>query len=176
MDVTSDHALARRPLLLVDVDGVISLFGFDWSDPPPGHPTAVDGLPHWISDAAGPLLRRLGEVFEPVWCTGWEDRAAEHLPHLLGLEGDAYPHLVFGRAVASAAPRHWKLAAIEAHAGPDRAVAWIDDVFDATCDAWAATRPGPTVMIRTDPAVGIAEGHAVALTAWAETVAAPRPR
>src|SRR3712207_6624725 len=55
----SGHGNRSRPLLLVDVDGVISLFGFDWSDPPPGRPIAVDGLPHWISDAAGPLLRAL---------------------------------------------------------------------------------------------------------------------
>jgi hypothetical protein len=169
MSLPSDPALAHRPLLLIDVDGVISLFGFDWSDPPPGRPTTVDGLPHWISDAAGPLLTRLGAVFEPVWCTGWEDRAPEHLPHLLGLEGSAYPHLVFGPGPA-AEDRHWKLAAIDAYAGPHRPVAWVDDAFDETCDAWAASRPGPTLLVRTDPAVGLTEAHAARLAAWAEEV------
>ncbi len=163
-----DSGIRSRPLLLVDVDGVISLFGFDWSDPPPGRPITVDGLPHWISSAAGPLLRRLAAVFELVWCTGWEDRAPEHLPVLLGLDGPAFPHLVFGGPQAG--ERHWKLAAIEAHAGPERAVAWIDDGFDDTCHAWAAERPGATLLVATDPAVGITEAPAAELAAWAEVV------
>jgi len=166
VNVPSDPSPVRRPLLLVDVDGVISLFGFDWSDPPAGRPTFVDGLPHWISDTAGPLLRRLGSVFEPVWCTGWEDRAPEHLPRLLGLQGGAYPHIVFGPGPA-AEGRHWKLEAIEAYAEPERPVAWIDDAFDDTCDAWAGSRAGPTLLVRTDPAVGLTESHVDLLTAWA---------
>ena len=32
-----------------------------------------------------PSSRRLAGTFECVWCTGWEDRAGTHLPHLLGL-------------------------------------------------------------------------------------------
>ena len=159
------------PLLLVDVDGVISLFGFDLADPPAGTPTAVDGHPHWLSVAAGPLLRRLSATFEMIWCTGWEDRAPEHLPNLLGLTGDAFPHLVFGPGPA-APGRHWKLAAIEAHVGPDRSVAWVDDQFDDTCEAWATARPGATLLMRTHPAVGLTELHAVALEAWATTVTA----
>jgi hypothetical protein len=67
--------------------------------------------------------------------------------------------------------RHWKLAAIEAHAGPERPVAWIDDAFDATCGAWVASRPGPALLVRTDPAVGITRRHATALQAWARAVA-----
>ena len=169
MSPPSDPAPPPRPLLLVDVDGVISLFGFGWSDPPPGRPTTVDGTPHWISETAGPLLRRLAAHFEPVWCTGWEDRAPEHLPRLLALEGLPYPHLVFGPG-PFAPDRHWKLAAIELHAGPDRPVAWVDDAFDATCHAWAAARPGPTLLVQTDPAVGLTEAHAAELTAWAEEV------
>ena len=35
------------PVLLADVDGVISLFGFDHTYPPPGFPVVVDGMPHW---------------------------------------------------------------------------------------------------------------------------------
>jgi hypothetical protein len=65
--------------LLIDVDGVISLFGFDHTSPPAAFPVAVDGIPHWISEGAGPRLIRLARTFECVWCTGWEERAEEHL-------------------------------------------------------------------------------------------------
>lgn len=152
------------PLLLVDVDGVLSLFGFESSAPPPGRLVFVDGLPHWFSDQAGPLLERLRASFEPVWCTGWEDRAPEHLPHLLALTGAPYPHLSFADVADG---RHWKLDAIDAHAGAERALAWIDDGHDGRTAHWARERPGPTLLVTTDPAVGLTEAHAAELEAWA---------
>jgi hypothetical protein len=151
--------------LLIDVDGVISLFGFDHTSPPAAFPVAVDGIPHWISEGAGPRLIRLARTFECVWCTGWEERAEEHLPRLLGLPG-GWPHLTF-RNGPGAQPRHWKLDAIESHAGPDRPLAWVDDAFDAGCDAWAAERTAPTLLVRTDPVTGLRPEHVSVLERWA---------
>ena len=96
---------------------------------------------------------------------GWEERAEEHLPRLLGLPG-GWPHLSF-EAEPGRPPRHWKLGAIESHAGPDRPVAWLDDSFDASCDAWAAERRAPTLLVRTDPATGLREEHVTLLEEWA---------
>ena len=152
------------PLLLIDVDGVISLFGFDQTAPPQGRWVTVDGMPHLISALAGERLGRLAEAFECVWCTGWEDRAEEHLPALLGLPGD-WAHLTFPQAPETTA--HWKLAAIEAFAGPERAVAWIDDAHDETCEHWAGDRPGRTLLVPTDPAVGLTDEHVETLLNWA---------
>jgi hypothetical protein len=152
------------PLLLIDVDGVISLFGFDQTGPPAGRLTFVDGMPHWISEAAGARLARLHATFECVWCTGWEERADEHLPYLLGLPS-GWHHLTFPEEPVPAA--HWKLAAIEAYAGPDRPTAWIDDSHDDACAAWAAERRGKTLLIGTNPAVGITDEHVATLLSWA---------
>ena len=102
--------------------------------------------------------------FECVWCTGWEDRADSHLPHLLGLP-TGWPHIVFDDRPIDAA--HWKLRAIDGHAGPHRPAAWIDDDHDERCRAWAAARPGPTLLVTTDPAVGLTEAQADQLEAWA---------
>ena len=90
---------AERPVLAVDVDGVISLFGFEGPlDQAPGRFHLIDGIAHCISDVAGPQLLRLGESYELVWATGWEDRANDHLPTILGLP-DKLPCLHFdGRA------------------------------------------------------------------------------
>jgi hypothetical protein len=151
------------PLLLIDVDGVISLFGFSQTGPPPGRFAVVDGIPHYISERAGERLERLARAFECVWCTGWEDRAEEHLPAILGLPG-GWAHLTFLQEPEPAA--HWKLAAIESLAGPDRPVAWIDDDHDDSCTAWAAERPGATLLVATDPAVGLTDEHVDALLSW----------
>jgi hypothetical protein len=156
---------SARPILLVDVDGVLSLFGFGAAPPAGLLATTVDGMPHLLSDTAGPLLERLAATFECVWCTGWEERAEEHLPRLLGLPG-GWPHLSFERSESQPA-RHWKLTAVEARAGAERPLAWIDDAFDDTCHAWAAARPGPTLLIATEPASGLTHDHVTRLERWA---------
>ncbi len=161
-----------RPLLLIDIDGVISLFGFDRHQPPPGRLIAVDGILHYVSTAAGESLLELATHFELVWCSGWEEKADEHLPLALGLPA-GLPHVgLSGGSVdfdrqPDPGRRHWKLAAIDRYAGADRALAWIDDAHDETCRAWALARPGPTLLIGTDPAIGLTDRHASELTAWA---------
>lgn len=152
------------PLLLVDVDGVISLFGFDSSRRPPGRFENVEGIAHFVSATAGRHLRRLADFFELVWCTGWQERANEHLVRALDLRGHL-PHLAFAGAPGASA-RHWKLDAIEEHVGPDRALAWIDDDH-VGCERWARERPGPTLLVTTLPAVGITGEHVDRLIAWA---------
>src|SRR2546421_11315357 len=90
-----------RPLLLIDVDGVISLFGFDPERRPEGRFEVVDGIAHFLSATAGDHLRRLWEVFEPAWCTGWGEKANEYLPGPLGLSGPV-PPLGFAGATPTA--------------------------------------------------------------------------
>jgi len=152
------------PVLLVDVDGVLSIFGFDSVDPPPGFPVLIDGSPHWLSSDAAAHLRRLAASFECVWCTGWEERAEEHLPRLLGLPG-GWRHLSFDRRYDGAG--HWKLGAIDTSVGVRRPLAWVDDAHDDACREWAERRPGPTLLVPTQPAVGLTAQDADRLEAWA---------
>src|SRR3954470_3196701 len=141
---------SRRPILFVDVDGVISLFGFR-PGTPPGVFHHIDGIVHCIGHDAGSRLRRLANRYELVWATGWEEKANEYLPHLLGLAGEL-PVLTFdGRAVFGTA--HWKLEAIGTYAGA-RPAAWIDDSLDDRCEEWARRREAPTLLVRTEPATG----------------------
>jgi hypothetical protein len=63
---------------------------------------------------------------------------------------------------------HWKLAGIDAFAGPSRPLAWIDDAHDDDCRAWAAARAAPTLLVTTDPAVGLTAEHGETLRAWAD--------
>ena len=158
-----------KPLLLVDVDGVISLFGFDPARPPGGRFEMVDGIAHFLSATAGGHLRELAGEFELAWCTGWEEKANEYLPFALGLAGPL-PLVVFDpceRPIGA----HWKLVGIDAYVDPRRPVAWIDDAHDERCLAWAAERAAPTLLVTTDPAVGLTEGHVEELLAWAREAA-----
>lgn len=161
----SEH---RRPLLFVDVDGVISLFGFEANGALPGVPAWVDGALHVLSRRAGRELVRLSEAFDLVWATGWEEKANEYLPRLLELPWRELPVVRF-----DGAPRpggaHWKLNAIERFAG-GRPLAWIDDNLDRTCWAWARERSAPTLLVATEPAIGLTPDHTRELLAWAGTL------
>jgi hypothetical protein len=153
-----------RPLLLVDVDGVISLFGFEMDIRPAGRFLMVDGIAHFLSGSAGDHLRQLAVDFELTWCTGWEEKANDYLPAALGLDGP----LPYIPLTGSALPKaHWKLDGIEGVVAPDRPVAWIDDAHDDACANWAAARPGPTLLVATEPAAGITAEHVAELRAWA---------
>ena len=151
-----------KPLLFVDIDGVISVFGFAVAAPPPGTWLDVDGVWHLISAAAAGHLLALADEFDLVWCSGWEDKADEHLVRALGLPVRP-PFLTFPVPTGTV---HWKLAAVERHAG-DRPMAWIDDGFDASCHAWAAARTAPTLLVATDPAVGLDDAAAAGLERFA---------
>jgi hypothetical protein len=157
----------ERPILFLDVDGVISLFGFGNDVPPPGAFHTVDGIVHCIGDRVAERLRRLDGPYELVWATGWEEKANEYLPHILGL-GRELPTLSFdGRAIFGSA--HWKLGAIDAYAG-DRPAAWIDDFVDDECRTWAERREAPTLIVEADSATGLTEEHVEALLEWADSV------
>jgi hypothetical protein len=155
----------NKPLLFVDVDGVISLFGFPSDRRPNGLWLNVDGMLHLLSATAAEHLQALAADFELVWCTGWEEKANEHLPHALALAGPL-PYLRFGAPGEQTPGGHWKLDAVEAHAG-ERPLAWIDDAHDDSCRAWASARAAPTLLVTTDPAAGLTDAHVVALERWA---------
>jgi hypothetical protein len=161
-----------RPILAVDVDGVISLFGFE--EPlteAPGEFHLIDGIAHCISRAAGERLVRLADHYELVWATGWEERANEHLPTLLGLP-EELPYLTFG-GDARFGTAHWKVDAIEAYAG-DRPLAWLDDCIDDSCRVWARQRGAPTLLVEVDSRRGLEEAHVDALLDWIESDFRPR--
>jgi hypothetical protein len=169
-----------KPLLMVDIDGVISLFGvpLQLSGARPalaGSFHSIDGTPHFLSSIAAAHLLALTRLFDLVWASGWEERADEHLPHLLGLPA-GLPFLRFERGVRSEGgpsitDGHWKLEAIDTYAGA-RALAWVDDALSAACHEWADARAAPTLLVETQPERGLTELEAQRLEAWALELAA----
>jgi hypothetical protein len=161
---------AGKPVLAVDIDGVVSLLGFE---EPPQWPAAemalVGGAMHCISLEAGERLRGLGESFEIVWASGWEGRASE-----LGrrLKLPEYPHLTF-KGAARFGSAHWKTAPLEKYAR-GRPLAWLDDSLDERCYEWARGRSEPTLLVEVESHQGLQEVHAEALVAWARSLAAER--
>jgi hypothetical protein len=171
MPIFSKEAKSDAPILAVDIDGVISLFGFDQPEPGRGGPNnapgeyhLIDGMLHCIALETGPRLERLSKTYEVIWASGWEDRANDHLPGILGLR--QFPYLTFdGRARFGTA--HWKLHALEDYSD-SRPLAWIDDNLDDSCHEWAEKRPAPTLLVPTESDVGLLDVHVEAIEQWAK--------
>jgi Swiss Army Knife RNA repair-like protein len=161
----AQHKSDSRPVLFVDVDGVVSLFGFNPTGKPPGSFHSIDGIIHLIGADVASRLARLTDRYELVWATGWEEKANEYLIHILGMPSEL-PVLTFdGRAVFGSS--HWKLDAIDEYAR-GRPAAWIDDNLDDQCKRWAAYRPEPTLLVLTESDLGITEEHVARLIRWAD--------
>jgi len=159
-----------KPLLAVDVDGVVSLFGFDEGGAPEGAVfEVVGGTLHCIATASGERLRRLGEHFDLVWASGWEGRATR-LAAILGLP--EIPYLEFG-GEAEFGSADWKLGPLGDYAA-GRPLAWIDDSLDDECYEWARRRPEPTLLVPAEPDAGLTEVHVEALVGWARSLRAER--
>ncbi len=167
---------------MVDIDGVLSLFG-GWQSggwqgmdaraderPVNGSFHTIDGIPHFLSRAAATHLLDLAADFDLVWASGWEEKAEEYLPRLLEFPA-GLPFLRFERDVGGteSARAHWKLEAIDAYAG-ERPLAWIDDALNPACHAWAEERPSPTLLVQTAPAYGLTSKEASLLASWAHTL------
>jgi Swiss Army Knife RNA repair-like protein len=180
--VITSKTRGTKPFLLVDVDGVLSLFGSRGAaarrphagadlaalDPIEGAFHAIDGIPHFLSSTAAAHLLELELCFELVWASGWEEKADEHLPRLLGLPR-GLPFIAFSRrtpAGARTTHAHWKLEAVSAYVG-ERPLAWVDDAFNPACHEWAERRDAPTLLVSTAPEHGLTAREAQTLLRWA---------
>ena len=151
----------ERPLLLLDIDGALSPMiepgeltaqAFYW----PTRDNAVD--PHLTQ-----WLERLGEEFDLVWATSWEDEANEIFGPALGLEQLEVIHFTHGVMDDTA-----KLACVREFVG-ERSFAWIDDVLyeDAY---WFARNHGRAMLVRTKSRVGLTVEHVDALVEFARSL------
>ena len=138
---------AQRPLLLVDVDGVLQPIGN--SIPPGFERFSDDSSTVTLCPRHGEWLLQLATAFELTWASTWAANANNAIGRRLGLP--ALPHIEL-----SGLPREGtrKLAAVQRYVG-HRAVAWLDDELYEDATTWAEGRGAPTLLIRTAGAVGM---------------------
>ena len=167
---TRPRPVDQRPVLFLDVDGVLALNPLVPQPPPGSHHELELGL-MYIPDRVGELVRILDSRFDLVWASGWEHWANRSLPRLLGLEQDL-PVITFGRD-AHYGTAEWKTKRISRYAG-GRPAAWVDDSFDESHSEWARRRKAPTLILPIDSHKGLSEDDVAQLIDWADSVEAER--
>lgn len=176
-----------KPLLLMDVDGVLCPFmhgkfvAFDGSEPwisditwkPQGneyvlHPSGVFWSPNNTT-----RIRRLMENFDMNWCTGWGKKANRVISPMHDLPPFKVVSLGGGGYERYDRMPHWKGVGIVAHVG-DRPFAFVDDDINRDTVRWAETRTEsgiPTLCLPTHPDVGLTDEHVSLLEVFAAGVA-----
>lgn len=158
-------AEGEKPLLLIDVDGVLNpRIGLVAPVPEPFVEYRDPVIRLALAPLHGAWLLELGELFELTWATSWEADANRVIGPRIGLP--PLPHIEL-RDVDQ--PGTWKLGAVRRFVG-DRAAAWIDDDLGLDVEEWAMQRQAPTFLVRTDPRIGFLREHVDALAEFARGV------
>jgi hypothetical protein len=158
-----------RPVLLLDVDGVLNPYGADCPAGFVEHALFPDGdEPVRLCAAHGEWIAELAGRYDVVWATGWGEEANRLLGPLLRLP--RFPVVAFP---AVPFPPEAKVPAIDRLVG-DRPAVWIDDLLGPAARDWAANRAAPTLLLPADPAVGLTREIVDRAWDWAVSVGRAR--
>lgn len=157
-----------RPMLFLDVDGVLNPFGplcpaeFAEHDLFPGEEPVRVNPEHgtWITELLG--------TFDIIWATFWNEDANRLLVPLLHI--DPLPVL----AMPSAPSRPSAKVPLIASCAGKQPAAWIDDAHPAEARTWSRARQAPTRLITTEPAVGLTRARVRQALGWARSLTALR--
>jgi hypothetical protein len=154
-----------RPLLLLDVDGVLNPYGA------PRCPVGFTEYAMFPGEEAirlcrmhGDWITELGQVFDVAWATSWNDEANRLVAPILGIA----PLPVVAMPTAPSRPGA-KLSPIARFVGRRPAV-WIDDEHTPEAWDWSGARHDPTLLIAIAPEVGLTQDSVREALDWAERI------
>jgi hypothetical protein len=158
----------RRPILLVDVDGVLNPWLAEGCPPGFGVYDFFPGERVLLSPGHGELLLSLAQAYELMWATAWEHRANRLICPVLSL-----PELPVIEFPLSGRDLFFRKLPAVIDAVGNRPCAWIDDEHRPDHYTWAESRGVPTLIIDIDPAEGLTGDVVARLAEWAAALSPP---
>jgi hypothetical protein len=161
----------QKPLLLIDVDGVLNPWVRGGDPIPEGYIThRVGGQIVLLADHHGEWLRELADHFDLAWVTTWEAEADALIAPIIDAPA-GLPYISFHERTDDGWT--WKLPAVRRFV-EDRPVACLDDDPGPDADEWATSRTAPTLLVMPDPELGWTREECDELIAFAKTCADAR--
>lgn len=168
----TDATSHRKPVLLLDVDGVLLLQNRTRNA---RLRVANIGYATWFDPEQSDRLDELCDRFDVIWCTGWGTMANQIVGPLFGMPDlpvlslkmpkDWIPRQFYTgendeQAITMNRMMNWKLPAVEEHfKGSSVPIAWLDDqIGQPDVRHWAEDRPN-TLLVQTVEHIGLDERH-----------------
>jgi hypothetical protein len=160
-----------RPLILVDVDGVLN----------PARSHAPGYRAHWVFPAGvvhrlllnpshGRMLTELARAAdaELVWASYWRGRANTWVAPRVGLPSLRFvPIPPRWRSRTRSSPGNWKACHVAAWVG-QRPFVWFEDDRDALSRIAGQPDLGRHLMVWVDPVIGLTDSHVGQARRWLE--------
>lgn len=153
----------ERPLLFVDIDGVLNPYDGECPDGFREHWLFPDDEePVRVCQLHSGWLHELAERYDLAWGSSWTAANRETLGTVLDLP----PFVAAVSLPTGQFDPALKVPAVDLVAA-DRPLAWIDDLLTDDADQWARARSTPTLLVPINPATGLQREHVDVLLDWA---------
>ncbi len=145
-----------RPILFLDVDGVLNILTPDFSDREVRfkHRMFEDGIPFFPTKHTLPFMRWAWANFQVIWCTAWGADA-----NLIA----SWAELPEMPSIDDRAREEWKLAGVKeilSSRGAGQHAVWIEDGIGDAAEEWVATQKD-VIYVETFPVIGVSKEHAL---------------
>lgn len=150
-----------KPLLFLDVDGVINVSG---TTPNATNVGLFEGrYPIHLPAGIEERIARLQEAYEIIWATTWREKAHPYYRELLGLPEEPWPAIDFDVC---------KLPSVVSYAADfRRPFAWVDDESGFEFTQYPELRDKPGITITPRWTEGLTDEHVTALLTYAGELA-----